>query len=87
MTATAMEKMDTMVTGCGVHILMAMEKIEFFSPFCCRCRCSVNEPLQSQAILIMKHISDYNTSLNTKLPEMAKLTSKDFTAAKRKLPP
>ena len=71
-------KMGIMATGCGVYILMAME---FFSPFCCRCRCGVNEPLQSHAILIMKHISDYNTSLNTKLPEMAKFTSKDFTAA------
>ena len=77
-------KMGIMATGCGVYILMAME---FFSPFCCRCRCGVNEPLQSHAILIMKHISDYNTYLDTKLPEMAKFTSKDFTAAKRKLPP
>ena len=46
MTATAMEKMGIMATGHGVHMVMAMvtEKVEFYSPFRCHCRRSVNEP-------------------------------------------
>ena len=48
MTVMAMEKMGIMAKGHGVHIMTAMatEKIEFFSTFHCRCRRSVNEPLE-----------------------------------------
>ena len=46
MTTTAIEKMGIMATGGDVHIVMATatEKIEFFGPFHCRCRRTVNEP-------------------------------------------
>ena len=49
MTAMAMEKMGIMELSAGVHTAMAtaVEKNEFFNPFCCRCRRSVNEPLDS----------------------------------------
>ena len=48
MTAAAMERMGIMESSDGVHTAAAtaMEKIEFFSPFHCRCRCSVNEPFE-----------------------------------------
>ena len=44
--ATATGEMGLMATGGDVHTAtaMAMEKIEFFSPFRCRCRRIVNEP-------------------------------------------
>ena len=46
MMTMAMEKMGNMELSDGVHIaaVTAMEKNEFFSPFRCRCRRSVNEP-------------------------------------------
>ena len=46
MTAMAMEKMDIIETGCGVHIVMAAatENIEFVSLFRCHYCRSVNEP-------------------------------------------
>ena len=49
MMATAMEKMGIMESSDGVHTVVATatEKIEFFSPFHCRCHRSVNGPLES----------------------------------------
>ena len=49
MTATATEKIGIMESRDGVHTAaaMAVEKIEFFSPFRCRCHRNVNEPFGS----------------------------------------
>ena len=46
MMATATDKMGIIELSDAVHtaVVTAREKIEFFSPFCCRCRRSVNEP-------------------------------------------
>ena len=45
--ATATEKLGIMATGGGVHAVTAKatKGMEFFSPFRCRCRHSVNKPL------------------------------------------
>ena len=71
MTAMATEKMDIMESSDGIHtaVVTAMEKIEFFSPFCCRCRRSVKEPLllhprnmNSQSFLSLRHFKNIDLS-------------------------
>ena len=51
MTAMATEKMGIMeLSDVFTLAVMATEKIEFLSPFRCRCRSSVNEPLHRPSL-------------------------------------